>query len=64
MADSDNNYYSKRNPLGPYAGATRPNAPAPKPSDYIAGQSTKANLKQWADRATRNSNPTRDQNRK
>ena len=33
----DDKYYSKKNPLGPYAGATRPNDPAPKPSDHIEG---------------------------
>ena len=54
MADD---YYSKKNPLGPWRGTIRPNAPAPKPSDYIEGFPTKKNLSEWATYATRNSNP-------
>ena len=53
MADS--NYYSKQNPRGFYTGTTRPGAPADKATQYIEGQSTKKNLAEWADRASRNS---------
>ena len=52
---SDDKYYSKKNPLGPYAGATRPNDPAPTPSDHIKGCSTKKNLSEWEDYSKRNS---------
>ena len=52
---ADNGYYSKSNPLGPYKGAERPNAPAPKGSDFIEGFGTKKNLSEWAEYASRNS---------
>ena len=52
---SDDKYYSKKNPLGPYAGATRPNDPAPKPSDHIEGFPTKKNLNEWCDYSKNNS---------
>lgn len=63
MADTKGNggYYSKRNPLGPYAEAHRPNGPAAKPTDYIEGASTKKNLDQWADYARRGSETTKNQ---
>ncbi len=51
-------FYSKRNPLGPYApGRTRPNGPTLVPEDYIEGESTKKNLAEWAEYAKRNSFP-------
>ena len=52
---ADDKYYSKRNPHGPYAGATRPSDPAPKPSDHTEGFPTDKNLKQWKDYSLRNS---------
>ena len=47
-------FYSKRNPLGPYKHRTRPDGNG---GEYIEGQSTKANLKQWAEYAAKNSGP-------
>lgn len=52
---SDDKYYSKRNPCGPFSGAMRPDAPAPKGSDYIEGFGTKKNLDEWADYSKRHS---------
>jgi hypothetical protein len=47
-------YYSKKNPMGPYGEKRRPDA-QPKPSNYMEGQSSKKNLDEWSQRATRNS---------
>jgi hypothetical protein len=58
MPDTKGNqggYYSKKNPLGPYREAHRQNGSGSKGTDYIEGFSTKANLKEWASYATRNS---------
>jgi hypothetical protein len=52
-----NDYYSKKNPRGPYTGTIRPGAAADKPSDYIEGFSTPKNIKEWAAYASKNSGP-------
>jgi hypothetical protein len=59
----NNAYYSKKNPLGPYAEAHRPNGPSGK-GGYIEGFSTKKNLDEWADYARRGSETTKNQVKK
>jgi hypothetical protein len=59
---SDNDFYSKKNPNGPFAAhRTRPHG---SNQDYIEGQSTKANLKQWTDYSLRNSDDPSITNKK
>jgi hypothetical protein len=55
MAKKENPYYSKGNPLGPYESTHRPGAPSRE--EYIEGESTKGNLKAWANYASKNSGP-------
>ena len=50
-------YYSKANPLGPYAGIHRPNTGSRPATQYIEGESTSRNLKAWSARAAANSGP-------
>jgi hypothetical protein len=50
-SDSAKKYYSKSKPMGPYSEAKRTGSPG----SYIEGQSTKANLKEWADYSLKNS---------
>jgi hypothetical protein len=50
-------YYSKANPLGPYAGVHRPDAASRPAAEYIEGASNKKNLKMWAEYASKNSGP-------
>jgi hypothetical protein len=52
MSDDADRYYSKRNPNGPYANRTRPDASAPK-ERYIEGFAK--NLSDWTDYSLRNS---------
>jgi hypothetical protein len=47
MGDSD--FYSKKNPLGPYAAHRVRTTEKPKPENYIEGQSTRKSLEQWAE---------------
>lgn len=61
MSDSQN-YYSKKNPLGPYA-AHRV-GPRPKPDNYIEGQSTKKNLAEWEQYSLKNSDDPSITNKK
>jgi hypothetical protein len=48
-------YYSKRNPHGPWGDTKRPNVD--KPSQHIEGFSTPKNIQEWAAYASRNSGP-------
>ena len=48
----DDQFYSKRNPNGPYANRSDT---TPKPSDYIEGKPTEKNLQEWADYSKRHS---------
>jgi hypothetical protein len=47
-------YYSKANPLGPYAAHRTSHG---SPGEYIEGQSTPKNIKEWSARAASNSGP-------
>ena len=55
--------YSQKNPFGPYASRQRPNQKG-KQQSYIEGASSKKNLSQWAEYASRDSLPTKGKSKR
>ncbi len=53
-AEDARNYYSERNPFGPYF-EYRHRPDGAKGQEYIEGFSTQQNVDQWSERAARNS---------